>query len=73
MIVSTTCGLHKLVPFMHDIEKANPYISISRITIASSQSSFFEHSVSFEVRWPTWNNLLTLRKLEQQLKGLLRT
>ena len=54
--VDIECGMHDLVLLLKNIETSNPYLSISEIDITGQSSKAGQHTISFNVQWPIWQD-----------------
>jgi hypothetical protein len=66
--VTMNCGLNDLIKYLKQIEEANPYACISRLSILTQSRTPGEHRVTFEIQWPVWANSEDEQTLELQLK-----
>lgn len=63
--INVECGMHDLVLLLKNIETSNPYLAISKIEIVGRPSKADEHSVSFNVQWPIWQDKDTVSRIIQ--------
>jgi len=52
--ISLKCTYAQLVRLLRTIRDENPYIAVSRITIAAQAKSPEEHQAGFTLTWPIW-------------------
>ena len=61
-------GYHELLRLIKQIEKSNPYVCITSITVTPSEDNDFAHNMSFDIQWPIWNaSVKSTEKIMQQL------
>lgn len=54
-IVTAKCGYGDIVRFVRTLEKENPYMSISRVSVVGRPAEDKKkHSITIEVQWPAW-------------------
>lgn len=68
--VTAQCGLHDLIRLLESIEKANPYLCVSGLSITGQSKSPAAHGVSFQLQWPVWADPAQLQTIEANLKDL---
>jgi hypothetical protein len=54
--IITQCGYAQLLTFLSDLEKGNPHLCISGLSISSRPGFPESHQVSLIVEWPTWKS-----------------
>lgn len=53
--VSITGGLHELARFLHRLESANPYATVTRLIVMEQSAETPEkHFISLHLQWPIW-------------------
>jgi hypothetical protein len=66
--VNVECGYSDFVKLLHQIESANPYYSVSSITITGQPiKDPRKQLIAFELQWPTWSDTDMPAKLDEQL------
>jgi hypothetical protein len=68
--VGASCGLHDLYRFLKEIEESNPYLCISRMTVATRAGTPEKHRVSIEIQWPIWADDDMPDRFREQLKEM---
>lgn len=65
--VSLDASLLQTIRFIRALEKSNPYICVSALTIAAKDKPAEQHSVSFEIQWPVWADPEMNTKIDDQI------
>jgi hypothetical protein len=65
--VDLMCGYHDLLALFSLIEKSNPYLCISAISITANPNNKEKHKASFNVQWPVWADRELSDSLASQL------
>ena len=68
--VTAECGTDALVEWLALLEKGNPLISVSHITISAQPESVQRHVARFEVQWPVWIDPAMRERVIQQAAEL---
>ena len=68
--VTAECGTDALVQWLSLLEKGNPLISVSHITISAQPERVQSHVVRFEVQWPVWIDPAMRERVIQQAAEL---
>ena len=63
-------SVHQLVQWLALLEKGNPLISVSHITISAQPESVQRHVARFEVQWPVWIDPAMRERVIQQAAEL---
>jgi len=65
--VSVECGYSELVKFLKCIEESNPYVCICALNITGQGGNPENHTIGFDLQWPTWADLDTPKKIKEDL------
>ena len=68
--INVECGMHDLILLLKNIEASNPYLSISEINITGQSSKAGQHTISFNVQWPIWQDEETIANIIESSKSL---
>jgi len=68
--VNAECGLHDLIRLLEGIEKGNPYLCVSGMSVAGQSKNPASHAVSFQLQWPVWADLSRLETIKENLRDL---
>lgn len=53
--LSITGGMHELARFLHRLESANPYVTVTRLIVMQQSADNPEkHFISLHLQWPIW-------------------
>jgi hypothetical protein len=66
--VTLKCGFHDVMRFIRALEKSNPYLCISGLTIMGQKGDPYKHQITFEIQWPAWADANMPANIEAQLK-----
>lgn len=68
--VRLEAGVHDLLRMLQSLERSNPYLCVSSLSIAGQKDKPGKHSVAFEVQWPIWADPKMPQAVQDQLKEL---
>lgn len=68
--VSLHAGMHDFIKLLTQIEKGNPFLCVSSITINGNTAKPDVHDISFDVQWPIWSSAEASDQIEAQLKAI---
>ena len=63
--VRVDCGLHALVGLARLLEEANPFLAITRVSMAGQPSRPGTQMVTFELEWPIWRDRVTVAAIAE--------
>lgn len=62
--IITECGYAQMVALVESLEKSNPYLCVSGLTVAGQDFNILRHQVSLIVEWPMWGRPPGLGQVE---------
>jgi hypothetical protein len=68
--VGASCGLHDLYTFLKAVEESNPYLCVSRMTVATRAGTPEKHRASLEIQWPIWADDGMPARFREQLREM---
>ena len=68
--VRLEAGVRDLLRMLQSLERSNPYLCVSSLSIAVQADKPGKHAVAFEVQWPIWADPKMPQLLQDQLREL---
>ncbi len=69
--VGIQAGMHDALRLVEAIEKNNPYLSVSSLSVVSRPESPGRHEITMEIQWPIWEDPQMSEIIEQRLQDAL--